>query len=252
MSRPLILALPSKGRLKEQCEAWLAQSGLEIEISGGGRGYQATLKGAPDVAVHYLSAGSIAGALDAGEAHLGVTGKDLIRERADDIEARIAMLDDLGFGRADVVVAAHRAWADVATMADVAEVARDYLLRTSRRLRVATKYFTLTRQFFAEHGVVDYRIVASAGATEGAPAAGTAELIVDITTTGATLAANQLKILDDGLILKSEATLAASLTVRWTKANLAAAGSLLSEPSKAFLVKALSQETDGGAKLTRA
>jgi len=58
--------------------------------------------------------------------------------------------------------------------------------------------------------VVDYRIVESAGATEGAPAVGTAEMIVDITTTGATLAANGLKVLDDGVILRSQANLVAS------------------------------------------
>ena len=82
-------------------------------------------------------------------------------------------------------------------------------------MRVATKYVNLTRRFFAEHGVADYRIVESLGATEGAPAAGAAELIVDITTTGATLAANALKILDDGMILRSQATLVASLTAPW-------------------------------------
>lgn len=84
-----------------------------------------------------------------------------------------------------------------------------------RRLRVATKYAQLTRSFFAQARISDYRIVPSAGATEGAPAAGTAEVIVDITTTGATLKDNGLKILDDGVILKSQAQLAASLTADW-------------------------------------
>jgi ATP phosphoribosyltransferase len=226
---PLILALPSKGRLKEQCEEWLAQSGRTITAIGGGRGYSAVIDNLPDISVQFHSASAIAGALEAGEVHLGVTGEDLLRERGEHIDARVRLLQPLGFGKADVVVAAPEAWIDVATMADVDDVAHDFLARTGGRLRVATKYFVLTRSFFAAHGIVDYRIVASAGATEGAPAAGAAELIVDITTTGATLIANQLKILDDGVILKSQANLAASKAARWSKANLASARTLLGE-----------------------
>lgn len=221
----LVLALPSKGRLKEQCAEWLASLGYELEASG--RGYSASLRGLPGVSVQLLSAGSIAAALDAGEAHLGVTGEDLLRERGEDIDARVTPLRPLGFGKADVVVAAPAAWIDVTTMADVDEVAHDFLARTGGRLRVATKYFVLTRGFFARHGVVDYRIVPSAGATEGAPAAGTAELIVDITTTGATLKANGLRVLSDGVILKSQANLAASRTANWSQMQLTLAQSLL-------------------------
>lgn len=228
MSGPLILALPSKGRLKEQCEAWLGGLGLRVPAADG-RGYSARLEGAEGVVVRLLSAGSIAEALDAGEAHLGVTGEDLIRERGEGVEGRIRLVRGLGFGRADVVVAAPEAWLDVSTMADVDDVAHDYLARTGSRLRVATKYLAITRAFFADKGVIDYRIVPSAGATEGAPAAGTAELIVDITTTGATLRANRLKILDDGVILRSEANLAASLTAPWGAGSRRAAARILSQ-----------------------
>jgi ATP phosphoribosyltransferase len=129
----------------------------------------------------------------------------------------------LGFGHADLVVAAPKSWIDVDSMADVDEVAHLFLARTGRRLRVATKYLTQTRAFFARHGIIDYRIVESSGATEGAPAAGAAELIADITSSGATLAANGLKVLSDGLILSSQAQLAASLTAAWDEGRLAAA-----------------------------
>jgi ATP phosphoribosyltransferase len=112
-------------------------------------------------------------------------------------------------------------------MADLEEVAHDYLARTGRRMRVATKYLVQTRSFFARHGVVDYRITESGGATEGAPAAGAAELVVDITTTGATLAANGLKVLSDGLILRSQAQLTASLKAAWSADQLATAERLL-------------------------
>lgn len=209
------MAIPSKGRLKEQVEGWLADCGLKLEVNGGARGYLASLRGLPGVQVRLLSAADIAEALDAGEIHLGVTGEDLLRERGEDIDTRLLLLQALGFGRADLVVAAPKSWLDVETMADLEEVASDYLARTGRRMRVATKYLVQTRAFFARHGIADYRITESNGATEGAPAAGAAELVVDITTTGATLVANGLSVLADGVILKSEAQLAASLRATW-------------------------------------
>jgi ATP phosphoribosyltransferase len=130
-------------------------------------------------------------------------------------EERVVMLDGLGFGYANVVVAVPQAWIDVRSMADLDDVATAFRQRHNRKLRVATKYINLTRHFFAEHGIADYRIVESLGATEGAPAAGTAELIVDITTTGATLSANALKIVDDGTMLRSQANLVASRGANW-------------------------------------
>jgi ATP phosphoribosyltransferase len=227
MSRPLIIAIPSKGRLKEQVEGWLSDCGMSLSVSGGSRGYVADLKGLPGAQVRLLSAGDIAEALDSGEVHLGVTGEDLLRERGPDVEQRLMLLRPLGFGRADLVVAAPKSWLDVDTMADLEDVAHDHLARTGRRMRVATKYLVQTRTFFARHGVADYRITESSGATEGAPATGAAELVVDITTTGATLAANGLKVLSDGLILKSQAQLAASLVAGWDAPRLAVAERLL-------------------------
>lgn len=223
----LIIAVPSKGRLKEQVEDWLSDCGLSLRTAGGARGYSASLDGFDDVQVRLASASDIADHLHAGEVHLGVTGEDLLRETANGAEARVILLAPLGFGRADLVVAAPKSWVDVETMADVDDVAHLYLARTGRRLRVATKYLAQTRTFFARHGIVDYRLAESGGATEGAPAAGAAELVVDITTTGATLAANGLKVLSDGLILKSQAHLAAALGAPWTEANQATCRRLL-------------------------
>jgi ATP phosphoribosyltransferase len=133
----------------------------------------------------------------------------------------------MGFGFADVVVAVSQYWVDVATMADLDDVCAAYAARHRRRLRVATKYAQLTRGFFAHAGIADYRIVPSGGATEGAPAAGTAEVIVDITTSGSTLKANGLKVLDDGVMLKSQAQLAASLAADWDEEARAACKTLL-------------------------
>ncbi len=225
-SSALILAVPSKGRLQENVHAFFAQAGMPLLQARGARDYRGVLGGVDDVEVAYLSASEIAAALASGTAHLGVTGEDLVRENIHDADSRVALLEPLGFGHANVVVAVPQAWIDVRTMDDLDDVAGHFHGRTGKRIRVATKYVNLTRGFFARHGIVDYRIVESAGATEGTPAAGTAELIVDITTTGATLAANGLKVVDDGVMLKSQANLVASLTAPWTDAARAAASAV--------------------------
>lgn len=221
----LSLALPSKGRLKEQTEGWLSDCGLRPRA--GGRAYSAAIEAMPEVEVRLLPAGEVAAALLAGEVQMGVTGEDLLREAGEDLERRVMLLMAPGFGRADLVLAVPASWLDVERVADLEAVAHGQLLRTGRRLRVATKYAAQTRRFFARHGIADYRIVDSAGATEGAPAAGAAEVVVDITTTGATLEANHLKRLADGTLLRSEARLAASLGADWSLEALAAAGRLL-------------------------
>lgn len=222
----LILAIPSKGRLQEQAMRYLADAGLAVNQAAGARDYRAQLSGMPDVEVQLLSAADIAAALAGGDIHLGITGEDLIRDTDPKAARTIHLLQPLGFGMANVVVAVPRLWIDVATMADLDDVCTAFHARHHRRLRVATKYLALARTFFAEHGIADYRIVESLGATEGAPAAGTAEAIVDITTTGTTLTANDLKVLDDGIILNSQAQLAASAGAEWTKEALAAAEQL--------------------------
>jgi ATP phosphoribosyltransferase len=214
VTAPLVLAIPSKGRLQDQCEALLARAGLGLEKAGG-RSYRGALAGMADVEVAFLSASEIARELGVGGVHLGVTGEDLVRETVADCEARIRLAAPLGFGRANVVVAVPQAWIDVWAMEDLDDVAATFRLRHGRRLRIATKYWNLTQTFFAEHGIALYRIVESLGATEGAPAAGLADVIVDITTTGSTLTANHLKVLEDGIILRSEAHLAVSLGADW-------------------------------------
>jgi len=174
-----------------------------------------------------LSSSEIAASLAGGDVHLGVTGEDLIREAVPELEGRVTLLKPLGFGFADVVVAVPKSWIDVSTMADLDDICAAYAARHKKRLRIATKYAQLTRGFFAHAGISDYRIVPSAGATEGAPTAGTAEAIVDITTTGSTLTANGLKILDDGVILKSQAQLAMSLAADWDGERRAVAAAFL-------------------------
>jgi ATP phosphoribosyltransferase len=215
MTTPLVVAVPSKGRLQENAEAFFARAGLPLVKPRGARDYRGTVEGLDGVEIVYLSAAEITAQLAQGTAHLGVTGEDLVREMIPDADARVVLLDGLGFGHANVVVAVPQAWIDVRTMADLDDVATAFHQQHDRKMRVATKYLNLTRSFFAEHGITDYRIVESLGATEGAPASGSAELIVDITTTGATLAANGLRVLDDGVILRSQASLIASRAAAW-------------------------------------
>jgi len=210
-----VLAVPAKGRLQENAEAFFARAGLPLIKPRGARDYRGTIAGLDGIEVAYLSAAEITGQLAQGAVHLGVTGEDLVREMIPDADGRVVLIEELGFGHANVVVAVPQAWIDVRTMADLDDVATAFRHHHDRKMRVATKYVNLTRAFFAQHGVIDYRIVESSGATEGAPAAGTAELIVDITTTGATLAANGLKVLDDGIMLRSQANLVAARAAGW-------------------------------------
>jgi len=227
MSAPLILAVPSKGRLQENAEAFFARAGLELVKPRGARDYRGTIAGFEGVEVAYLAAAEITAQLGLGAVHLGVTGEDLLREMIPRSEQRVVAISGLGFGFANVVVAVPQAWIDVRSMADLDDVATAFRIKHERKMRLATKYANLTRDFFAEHGLVDYRIVESSGATEAAPAAGTAELIVDITTSGATLVANGLKVIEDGVILRSQANLFAARAASWDGARREAARLML-------------------------
>ncbi|MBL8790040.1 MAG: ATP phosphoribosyltransferase [Rhizobiales bacterium] len=224
----LTLGIPSKGRLMEATAALFAKAGHGLERVGNDRGYRGRLSGLDGIEVAFLSASEIAGQLREGKIALGVTGEDLLRENIPPTDDCADVALRLGFGPANVVVAVPECWLDVAAMADLEEVAEQFYRSHGRRIRVATKYVHLTRRWFAAHGVTGYRIVDSSGATEGAPAAGLAELIVDITTTGSTLKANHLRILEDGVILESCAVLAARREV-------------LSEARVQVLIRALSK-----------
>ena len=216
MSAPLVIAVPAKGRLQENAENFFARAGLSLIKPRGARDYRGAVAGLDGVEVAYLSASEITAQLAAGAVHLGITGEDLVREMIPDADARVVLIEGLGFGFANVVVAVPQAWIDVRTMADIDDVATAFRHHHDRKMRVATKYVNLTRGFFSAQGVIDYRIVESSGATEGAPAAGTAEMIVDITTTGTTLAANGLKVIEDGTILRSQANLVAARGADWS------------------------------------
>ena len=204
----ITIGLPSKGRMKEDSSAVLARAGFTVTAVGNDRSYRGRVEGRDDIEIAFLSASEISREIANGTVDFGVTGEDLVREGLAEADARVEFCARLGFGHADVVVAVPEIWLDVDTMADLGDVAAEFRTRHGRRLAIATKYWRLTQRFFSsQHGIQLYRIVESLGATEGAPAAGQADIIVDITSTGSTLKANHLKILSDGVILRSEACL---------------------------------------------
>lgn len=211
----LTIAIPSKGRLKENSEAVFAKCGYSLVQDGGSRGYRARLEGLDGARVLLLPAREIAQGLIDGAFHMGITGQDLLHDLSERPGEDAVVLARLGFGGADVIVAVPKAWVDVSSMSDLDAAGALFRERHGQRLKVATKYMRLTRRFFGNASVGEYRLVYSAGATEAAPATGVADLIVDITSTGATLEANGLKVLEDGVMLKSQASLAGSLYADW-------------------------------------
>jgi ATP phosphoribosyltransferase len=210
----LRLALPSKGRLMEDAFAWFASRGMSLGRAGGDRAYAARSdwEGLEPV---LLSASEIPHELERGRVHLGVTGSDLVREKVPAWASRVEPLAPMGFGQADVVIAVPDFWVDVETLDDLDAACARFRRTHGRRLRIATKYHRLTREHLTRHGVADYLLVDSQGATEGAVRGEAAEAIADITSTGETLRANGLRVLSDGLIHRSEAVLWRSLGAEW-------------------------------------
>ncbi len=209
----LKLGIPSKGRLRDDTVAWFADRGVHLRPSRDGREYAGRVEGVEGVDLVLLSAGEIPRELMAGRLELGVTGRDLIHEKVPGWQDTLEEVTPLGLGFADLVVAVPNCWVDVETIDDLDAVAAAFRAEHGFRLRIATKYHTLVRGFLTKQGLADYQLVDSQGATEGTIRNLTAEAIADITTSGDTLRANHLKLLDDGLILKSEAVLYGHLNV---------------------------------------
>lgn len=203
----LKLGVPSKGRLMDKTFQWFDKRGIVLSRAGSDREYAGRVDGIDGISLVLLSAGEIPRELAAGRLHLGVTGTDLVHEKLPLWQSQIEEIEPLGFGGADLVLAVPRAWVDVDTLDDLDGAAAAFRARHGHPLRIATKYHRLVREFLRDAGVADYALIDSQGATEGTVKNETAEAIADITSTGETLRANHLKILSDGLILRSQATL---------------------------------------------
>ena len=221
------LGIPSKGRLMGQTFDWFSQRGINLVRSVSDREYAGHIKGIKNVQLVFLSASEIPRELSSGRLHFGVTGNDVIQEKLVHFNQLAKPISELGFGFADLIIAVPSFWVDVDTLDDFDAVSAQFRDKHGYRLRIATKYHRLLREFLMKAGVADYQIVDSQGATEGAVKNGLAEAIADITSTGDTLKANHLKILSDGLILKSQATLFKSLTADFSQEENQVANSLL-------------------------
>lgn len=221
----LKIGVPSKGRLMEKTFDWFGQRGITMRQTGNDREYSGAVEGIDGVELVLLSAGEIPRELSAGRIHLGVTGSDLVRDKLADWPSQVAELAPLGFGHADLIIAVPAAWIDVDTLDDLDAAASAFRAAHGHRLRIATKYHRLVRDFLTRNGVADYQLVDSQGATEGTVKNLTAEAIADITSTGETLRANHLKVLSDGLIHQSQAVLFFARNADWPaqdRATLAA------------------------------
>ena len=210
MKNLFTIGLPSKGRLKESTLNYLKKKNLKLTSKGGDRDYFANLNNLPNVKVIYLHAREIIERLGDGTLDLGISGLDLLYESAVNLQKKIEVKKKLDFGKATLVVAVPSDWIDVQTVADLEEISFYFRDKKNLRLRVATKYPNLTNKFFTTKGVTQYKIVLSLGATETYPFTGSSEVITDITSTGSTLKANNLRVLKDGSILRSQACILAS------------------------------------------
>lgn len=208
MSR-LKLGLPSKGRLKDESIKFFSSKNLNIKNLNS-RNYFFSFEDNHNFNGIFLHAREIIERLNDGTLDLGISGLDLLMELPDEYQNNIKIHKKLSFGDADLVVAVPNDWLDVQNMADLEEVSFEFKDKYSRRMRVATKYPKLTEDFFLSKGVTEFKIVGSLGATETYPFTGSSELITDITSTGATLKENNLRIILDGEILKSSACLMVS------------------------------------------
>ncbi|ABA81150.1 ATP phosphoribosyltransferase [Rhodobacter sphaeroides] len=228
----LKIGVPSKGRLMEKTFDWFGARGVTMRQTGAEREYSGAVDGVDGVELVLLSAGEIPRELGAGRIHLGVTGSDLVREKLADWSLQVAEMAPLGFGHADLIIAVPAFWIDVDTLDDLDAAAAAFRAAHGFRLRIATKYHRLVREFLMANGVADYQLVDSQGATEGTVKNGTAEAIADITSSGETLRANHLKILSDALVHSSQAVLFASRRADWSEAAgpFAALGARLGLP----------------------
>ena len=225
------LGVPSKGRLMEKTFEWFAARGITLQRTGSEREYAGAVEGIEGVSLILLSAGEIPRELAAGRIHLGVTGTDLVQEKLALWDQLVAPVEELAFGHADLIIAVPQAWIDVDTLDDLDAAASAFRDKHGFRLRIATKYHRLVREFLRSTGVADYALVDSQGATEGTIKNETAEAIADITSSGETLRANHLKILSDGLILRSQATLWRSRMAEMDDAERATMTALLARLS---------------------
>ena len=210
MKNIINIGIPSKGRLRKDVLNIFKNKRLNLISERGKRDLIGSIKNIKNVKILYLHAREIVERLGDASLDIGFSGYDLLRESEINTQKKINVVKKYEFGKANLVVAIPDPWIDVQTIADLEEIAFEFRDKKKKRLRVATKYPNLTREFLFSKGVTQFKLVGSLGATEAYPFTGSSEIITDITSTGETLKANNLRILKDGEILKSEACMMTS------------------------------------------
>ena len=201
------IGIPSKGRLRKDTLSIFKNKNLKILSERGERDLFGYIKGNKKIKIVYLHAREIIERLGDDSLDIGFSGYDLLKESELNVQKKIIINKKLNYGNATLVVAVPDEWIDVQTLADLEEISFDFKDNKKSRLRVATKYPNLTKEFLFSKGVTQFKLVPSLGATEVYPFTGSSEILTDITSTGETLKANNLRILKDGNILKSTAIL---------------------------------------------
>jgi len=210
MKNTINIGIPSKGRLRKDILKIFKRNKLNLASERGERDLLGSIKNLPNVMILYLHAREIVERLSDGSLDIGFSGYDLLKESEVNTQNKINVVKKYGFGKATLVVAIPDPWIDVQTIADLEEIAFEFKDKKKKHLRVGTKYPNLTREFLFSKGVTQFKLVNSLGSTEVMPFTGSAEIIVDITSTGETIKANNLRVLKDGEILKSEACMMVS------------------------------------------
>ena len=205
MKNIINIGIPSKGRLRKDVLNIFKNKRLNLISERGKRDLIGSIKNIKNVKILYLHAREIVERLGDGSLDIGFSGYDLLRESEVNTQKKINVIKKYEFGKANLVVAIPDPWIDVQTVADLEEIAFEFRDKKKKRLRVATKYPNLTREFLFSKGVTQFQTVESLGATEAYPFTGSANLITDISSTGETIKSNNLRVLKDGQILRSQA-----------------------------------------------
>lgn len=201
----LRLAIPSEGALHEPAEQFLLDCGLSVKRASQRR-YTAVIPSLAGVDVLYQRSTDIPGEIDDGSADIGITGLDRFLEARREGGDSMTLYEDLGFGGASLVVAVPDGWLDITSLADIADLALEFRQR-GKELRIATKYPRLVGRSLRRRGINYFTLVHASGGLEAAPIMGYADIIADITASGATLRENGLRPLTDGVVRTSQAAI---------------------------------------------
>ena len=205
MKNTINIGIPSKGRLRKDVLNIFKRKKLKLISERGERDLIGSIRNKKNLKILYLHAREIIERLGDGSLDIGFSGFDLFKESQLNIQNNINVIKKYDFGKANLVVAIPDPWIDVQTIADLEEIAFEFRDKKKKRLRVATKYPNLTKNFLFSKGVTQFQIIESLGATEVYPFTGSANLITDISSSGETIKSNNLRVLKDGIILKSQA-----------------------------------------------